>query len=166
MSSTFKLITEHKIKTLEEETMLGLYDIIDRMHKHAVEDYINVISCYYDEDLDEVKSEVEFNKIFKKNVFEMFEHIKDDLEYRVQDLKLQLMKRFDIESDFKELLSESESESESKSKLRIFGPKENREMISNLLQKIKSKPENCKSKTGNWIGPEKEEELILNSMLK
>ena len=39
-------------------------------------------------------------------------------------------------------------------------------MISNLLQKIKSKPENCKSKTGNWIGPEKEEELILNSMLK
>ena len=40
MSSTFKLITEHKIKTLEEETMLGLYDIIDRMHKHAVKDYI------------------------------------------------------------------------------------------------------------------------------
>ena len=98
----------------------------------------------------------------------MFEHIKDDLEYRVQDLKLQLMKRFDIESDFKELSSESESESESesKSKLRILGPKENREMISNLLQKIKSKPKNCKSKTGNWIGPEKEEELILNSMLK
>ena len=66
MELTFKLIIEHKIKTLEEETMLGLYDIIDRMHKHAVKDYINVISCYYDEDLDKVKSEVEFNKIFKK----------------------------------------------------------------------------------------------------
>ena len=67
MESTFKLIIEHKIKTLEEETMLGLYDIINRMHKHAVQDYINVIGCYFDEDLDKPKSEVEFNKIFKKN---------------------------------------------------------------------------------------------------
>ena len=115
MESTFKLINKHKIKTLEEETMLGLYDIIERMYKHAVKDYINVISYYYDEDFDKPKSEVEFNKIFTKNFFEMFEHIKDDLEYRVQNLKLKLMKRFDIESDFKELLSESESESESES---------------------------------------------------
>ena len=66
MNSTHKLMIEHKIKTLEEETMLGLYDIIDRMHKHAVNDYINVISCYYDEDLDQPKSESEFDKIFKK----------------------------------------------------------------------------------------------------
>ena len=115
MNLTFKLIIEHKIKTLEEETMLGLYDIIDRMHKHAVNDYINVISCYYDEDLDQPKSEFEFNKIFKKNFFEMFEYIKGDLQYRVQDLKFQLMKRFDIESDVEELLSDSKSESESES---------------------------------------------------
>ena len=127
MELTFKLIIEHKIKTLEEETMLGLYDIIDRMHKHAVKDYINVISCYYDEDLDKVKSEVEFNKIFKKNFFEMFEHIKDDLEYRVQDLKLQLMKRFDIESDLKELLSESESEIDNE-KIKTSNPKPNTEL--------------------------------------
>ena len=71
----FKVINEHKIKTLEEETMLGLYDIIDRMHKHAIQDYINIISCYYDddvdfsdlvncEDLDEVKSENGFYKLF------------------------------------------------------------------------------------------------------
>ena len=53
--------------------MLGLYEIIDRMHKHAVKDYINVISCYYDEDLDEVKVTVEFTiKSFKKNFFEMY----------------------------------------------------------------------------------------------
>ena len=116
MSSTFKLITEHKIKTLEEETMLGLYDIIERMHKHAVKDYINVISCYYDEDLDEVKSEVEFNKIFRENFFKMFEHIEGDLQYRVKNLKLQLMKRFDIESEVEESSSESESESENESK--------------------------------------------------
>ena len=127
MELTFKLIIEHKIKTLEEETMLGLCDIIDRMHKHAVKDYINVISCYYDEDLDKVKSEVEFNKIFKKNFFEMFEHIKDDLEYRVQDLKLQLMKRFDIESDLKELLSESESEIDNE-KIKTSNPKPNTEL--------------------------------------
>ena len=69
MRSTFKLAYKHKIKTLEEETILGLYDIIDCMHKHAVEDHINIISCYYDEDLDEVKSESEFNKIFKKKFY-------------------------------------------------------------------------------------------------
>ena len=73
----FKVIKEHKIKTLEEETMLGLYDIIDRMHKHAIQDYINIISSYYDDDVDfsdlvncedlEVKSEIGFNKLFKKN---------------------------------------------------------------------------------------------------
>ena len=73
----FKVINEHKIKTLEEETMLGLYEIIDRMHKHAVKDYINVISCYYDEDLDEVKVKLNLikysRKIFLKclNVFKM-----------------------------------------------------------------------------------------------
>ena len=63
----------------------------------------------------------------------MFEHIKGDLKYRVQDLKLQLMKRFDIESDVEESFSDSESESESESEIEnekiktpnlksIFGP--------------------------------------------
>ena len=108
----FKVIIEHKIKSLEEETMLGLYDIIDRMHKHAIEDYINIISYYYDEDLDEVKSEVEFDKIFRKNFFEMFEHIESDLHNRVIDLKSELIKRFEIDVYSK---SESDSESDSKS---------------------------------------------------
>ena len=57
----------------------------------------------------------------------MFEHIKDDLEYRVQDLKLQLMKRFDIESDLKELLSESESEIDNE-KIKTSNPKPNTEL--------------------------------------
>ena len=68
----------------------------------------------------------------------MFEHIKGDLQYRVQDLKLQLMKRFDIEPYVEELLSdsESESESESKSECKIYiGPENEKQMILNLLQK-------------------------------
>ena len=132
MELTFDLIIKHKIKTLEEETMLGLYDIIDRMHKHAVNDYINVISYYYDEDLDQPKNEFEFNEIFKKNFHEMFEHIEGDLQCRVQNLKLKLMKRFDIKSDVEELLSESESESESESKSE---------------SKIDNEPDNEKPKT-------------------
>ena len=119
MESTFKLTNEHKIKTLEEETMLGLYNIILRMHKHAVKDYINVISCYYNEDLDELKSEVEFNKIFRENFLKMFEHIEGDLQYRLKNLKLQLMKRFDIESKSE---SESESESDSESDYKNLKP--------------------------------------------
>ena len=57
----------------------------------------------------------------------MFEHIEDDLEYRVQDLKLQLMKRFDIESDSKELSSESESEIDNE-KIKTSNPKPNTEL--------------------------------------
>ena len=154
MSSTFKLITEHKIKTLEEETMLGLYEIIDRMHKHAVKDYINVISCYYDEDLDEVKSVVEFDKIFRKNFFEMFEHIESDLQFRVKNLKSQLIKRFDIKSDSysesdSESDSESESESESKSEnknLKII-PESSIELKLPDDGKSESKSENKKIET-------------------
>ena len=121
MNLTFKLNIDHKIKTLEEETMLGLYDIISRMHKHAVGDDINVISCYYDEDLDKVKSEVEFDKIFKKNLYRMFDCIEYDFKIRLRNLKLKLIKRFDIEFNTEEFFgnyygkSESESESDSES---------------------------------------------------
>ena len=125
MSSTFDLIIKHKIKTLEEETMLGLYNIISHMHKHAVEDYINVISCYYDVDPDEVKSEYEFNKIFRKNFFEMFVHIEEDFQHRVNRLKSELIKRFDIESEVEESSSESDSEFGSESDSESENDKEN-----------------------------------------
>ena len=116
MSLTFKVIIEHTIKTLEEETMLGLFDIITKMHKHTVQDHTHATSCYYDEDLDDFKTEVEFNKIFTTNFFEMFEHIEDDFKYRLENLKFELMKRFDINSDGSSVASinlESESECES-----------------------------------------------------
>ena len=108
ISFAIKKMLEHKTKTLEEETMLGLYDIIGRMHKHTVGDYIALINP--DEDDNQIINEPEFNERFKKNFFEMFKHIEDDLEYRVQDLKSKLMKRFDIEESSIESESESESE--------------------------------------------------------
>ena len=139
MSLTFDLIIEHKIKTLEEETMLGLYDIINRMHKHAVRDYINVISCYFDEDSDKPQTEVQFDETFRKNVFEMFEHIEDDLKYRLKNLKLKLIKRFDIQLESIESESESESESEIENE-KIKIPNSNEIKSKPTADEIKSKP--------------------------
>ena len=61
---TCKIMIEHKIKELEEETMLGLYNIILDMHKHLVKDYMDVINnkCKNDEEIDEL----EIDKIFKQ----------------------------------------------------------------------------------------------------
>ena len=54
----------------------------------------------------------------------MFEHIQDDLKYRVKDLKSQLIKRFEIDfSSESESDSESESESDDKKiKNKYFYP--------------------------------------------
>ena len=138
MNLSFKLMIKHKIKTLEEETMLGLYDIILRMHKHAVNDYINVINYYCDdddeemnEDDDKAKNECEIDEIFRKIFFEMFEHIESDLQYRVKNLKSKLMKRFEIKSDVEKLLSKSESESESESESQI-----DNELMKPMMEKI------------------------------
>ena len=48
--------------------------LFDRMHKHAVNDYIDMSSVVIlMNDLDQPKiDEIEFDKIFKKNFFKMF----------------------------------------------------------------------------------------------
>ena len=112
---------QHRIETLEKETIFGIYEIIDKMHKHAIKDYIQVIDCYYNEDLHKVKSETEFEKIYSKEFHSMFEHIAEDFEWRLKDLKVELMKRLDIKPRIKNKLNviqeENESENESESEL-------------------------------------------------
>ena len=121
---------ERRIESFEKETLLGIFEIIDKMHKHAIEDYKNIIDCYLTEDLEEIKSDTEFEKIYSEQFHLMFEHISEDFQWRLKDLKRELMKRLDIkkqviteenesdnESDNK---SNSESENEPNAKNRIF----------------------------------------------
>ena len=37
---------ERRIESFEKETLLGIFEIIDKMHKHSIEDYKNVIDGY------------------------------------------------------------------------------------------------------------------------
>ena len=107
---------ERRIESFEKETLLGIFEIIDKMHKHAIEDYKNVIDCYLTDDLEEIKSDTEFEKIYSEQFHSMFEHIAEEFQWRLDDLKSELEKRLDIryknESDNE---SEDESDNESKS---------------------------------------------------
>ena len=126
----FEKRLKHRIEILEKETLFGIYEIIDRMYKHAIKDYIQVIDCYYSEDIDKIKSESEFEKIYSKEFHSMFEHIAEDFQWRLKDLKVELMKRLDIkkqviteenESDHESNSeSDNESENEPNAKNRIF----------------------------------------------
>ena len=75
------------------ETLLGLIDIIDKMHKHSIEDYKNEISCVFDED---IISDHKFEKVYTKQFHLMFDHIEEEFIHRLINLKCKLMKRLDI----------------------------------------------------------------------
>ena len=116
----FQKRLEYRIESFEKETLLGLYNIIGKMHKHCIKDYKDVIDDYLTEDLDEIKSDAEFEKIYSQEFHSMFEHISEEFQCKLKDLKCELMKRLDIKkSQFikEENKSESESGNESESEL-------------------------------------------------
>ena len=113
---------ERRIESFEKETLLGIFEIIDKMHKHSIEDYKYAIEGYLTEEDDEqIRSDLDFEKIYSEQFHSMFEHIAEEFKWRLKDLKSELEKRLDIryknesnnESDNE---SEDESEDESKKK--------------------------------------------------
>ena len=104
---------ERRIESFEKETLFGIFEIIDRMHKHSIEDYKNVISCVFDED---ILSDHKFEKVYSEQFHLMFDHISEEFEDRLINLKHELMKRLDIKKrDIKKLqviTEENESENE------------------------------------------------------
>ena len=118
----FEKSIEHKSEILEKETLFGILEIIDKMHKHAIKDYIHSINDYSTDD-GQVKSEIEFKKIYSEQFHSMFKHIAEEFKWRLKDLKSELEKRLDIryknESD-NESEDESDNESEDESKIPSF----------------------------------------------
>ena len=109
---------ERRIESFEKETLLGIFEIIDKMHKHSIEDYKNVIDGYLTEEDDEqIKSDIEFEKIYSEQFHLMFQHIAEDFKIRLKELKCELMKRLDIKPRIIKKLNviqeENESDSES-----------------------------------------------------
>ena len=105
---------ERRIESFEKETLLGIFEIIDKMHKHSIEDYKNVIDAELDEEDGKIKDSIKFEKVYSKQFHSMFEHIAEEFQWRLKDLKSELEKRLDIryknESD-----NESEDESDNES---------------------------------------------------
>ena len=116
----FEKSIEHKSEILEKETLFGILEIIDKMHKHAIKDYIHSINDYSTDD-GQVKSEIEFKKIYSEQFHLMFDHISKDFKLRLKDLKRELMKRLDIKKQVitEENESEDESEDESDNESRL-----------------------------------------------
>ena len=109
---------ERRIESFEKETLLGIFEIIDKMHKHSIEDYKHVIDGYLTEEDDEqIKSDIEFEKIYSEQFHLMFEHIAEDFKIRLKELKCELMKRLDIKpriiNKLNVIQEENESENES-----------------------------------------------------
>ena len=114
---------ERRIESFEKETLLGIFEIIDKMHKHAIEDYKNVIDAELNEEDGKITDSIKFEKVYSKQFYSMFEHIAEDFQWRLKDLKSELEKRLDIryknESD-NESEDESDNESENKSTIPSF----------------------------------------------
>ena len=110
----FEKSIEHKSEILEKETLFGILEIIDKMHKHAIKDYIHSINDYSTDD-GQVKSEIEFKKIYSEQFHLMFDHIAEEFKWRLKDLKSELMKRLDIKKQVITEENESDNESDNKS---------------------------------------------------
>ena len=93
------------------------------MHKHSIEDYKNVIDAELTEEDGKITDSRKFEKVYSKQFYSMFEHIAEEFQWRLKDLKSELEKRLDIryknESD-NESEDESDNESEDESKLPPF----------------------------------------------
>ena len=135
---------------LEKETLFGIYEIIDRMHKHAIKDYIQVIDCYYSEDIEEIKSESEFEKIYSKEFHSMFDHIAEDFKWRLKDLKVELIKRLDIQPHIPNKLDVIEEESDDKPENESDDESESE---SHNEPNLKTKLFKCKYGNFRYIGP-------------
>ena len=141
----FKKKHERRIESFEKETLLGIFEIIDKMHKHSIEDYKHVIDGYLTEEDDEqIKSDIEFEKIYSEQFNLMFEHIAEEFQYRLKILKSELIKKLDIKkikiSDNKSD-NESDNESTTKKLYKYFGPYVEKSKLDEINQSITPTPE-------------------------
>ena len=120
-----------ELKALKK-TFLGLIDIIEKMHKHSIEDYKNVISCEMDE---EIIDSTKFEKEYSVQFHLMFFDIAEEFKYRLRTLKRELIKKLDVKKikmkELKAIVKENES----------FGepdPKLDNESIKKIMEYINS----------------------------
>ena len=165
---------ERRIESFEKETLLGIFEIINKMHKHAIKDYKNVINAdHLHDENGKITDSIKFEKVYSEQFHLMFEHIAEDFQQRLENLKFELEKRLDIryknesnnesdnESDNKsdnesESESKSESESESKKMTKKINPLKGRILTdkekSEFIKKLKKR---------NWLSLTKDDDVSM-----
>ena len=112
----FKKKYERRIESFEKETLFGIFEIIDKMHKHSIEDYKNVIDYHLNDENGEITDSIKFEKVYSEQFYLMFDDIAEEFQYRIKTLKYELIKKLDIKKrDIKKLqviTEENESENE------------------------------------------------------
>ena len=112
-----KKIYERRIESFEKETLLGLIEIIDKMHKHSIENYKNVIDYDLNDENGKITDSLKFEKVYSEQFYLIFDDIAEEFKYRLRNLKYELIEKLDIKKrDIKKLQAiaeENESESES-----------------------------------------------------
>ena len=92
----FKKRLELRIESFEKETLLGLIEIIDKMHKKSIEDYKNVIDDHLDDENGKIIDSLKFEKVYSEQFYLMFDDIAEEFQYRLRTLKYELIKKRDI----------------------------------------------------------------------
>ena len=107
---------ERRIESFEKETLSGLIEIIDKIRKHSIEDYKNVIDYHLNDENEEITDSIKFEKVYSEQFYFMFDDIAEEFKYRLKTLKYELIKKLDIKKrDIKKLqVITEENESEKK----------------------------------------------------
>ena len=91
-----------------------LIEIIEKIRKHSIEDYKNVIDYHLNDENGETTDSIKFEKVYSEQFYLMFDDIAEEFKYRLKTLKYELIKKLDIKKrDIKKLqviIEENESE--------------------------------------------------------
>ena len=117
--SYFKKKYELRIVCFEIETLLGMVRTIDKMHKHSIENYKNVIDRYSNCENGIITDLIKFRIEHSEQFYLIFDNIAEEFQNRLKTLKRELIKKLDIKKleikKLKAITEENESESESES---------------------------------------------------
>ena len=115
--SYFQKKYELRIVCFEIETLLGMVRTIDKMHKHSIEDYKNVIDCYLNCENGKITDLIKFRIEHSEQFYLIFDNIAEEFQNRLRTLKSELINKLYIKKleikKLKAITEENESESES-----------------------------------------------------
>ena len=131
----FKKKLELRIESFEKETLLGLIEIIDKMHKKSIEDYKNVINNHFIDENGKIIDSLKFEKVCSEQFHLMFFNIAEEFKHRLRTLKRELIKKLNVKKIKMKELKATVEENES------FGkpdPKSDNESIKKIMEYINS----------------------------